>query len=310
MLPNIERQPRTVHDTATHYGYCAFQEIELAGPSGLEHNVQPSELADGSPNPYYRKLPVKTLIPFTNVEYRVIDELATKVGPKGSVVAWKTYNKFAKECVQEMTDAYADWGFALIAPLTGYSLKEAWEIFETLQPFNYKLKDLIGQLDFDAIDRIGQQEPYNVSYEGEVIELQPLRNELKSVAEEVRQILARSAEVAFDFAAEKVESTRLSVTSRFAGGPGKTRPDSLDRHVFAELGETIPTLLASEKEKAVTTVSTESSESLDLRRQEIELRQKEIELRERELALKEQEATKEANREKMERVRAAKTPTN
>ena len=304
-VPNIERQPRTASDTASHYGYCAYKDIELAGSLGLEHKVQPPE------SPYYRTIPARQVIPFTNIEVAEIDEKLASA-PGGAkmmgkpILPIKKVGKSARECADELRTEYADWGYTVLTPLTGYSVDDAFRIFQVIQPFTYKLKDLGSEISFGAVNRIESDTTIVAVYEGEKVELEPLPADLKEVAEEVRAILEASVSIAENKAGEIAEKTRLSMTSRFAGGPGKTRPDPHDKYVFSELGMELPTLISSEKAdptKEIVNALKSNNESADeLKREELELRRKELELREKELEIRE----KEANAAKMAAVRAAK----
>ena len=303
--PSIERQPRTAHDTSTHYGYCAYNDINLAGSLGIEHYIQPAE------SPYYRKLDARQLIPFTNIDVSEIDEKLASA-PGGAKMAGKPIlpikrvQKTARECAEELQFEYADWGYIVLTPLTGYSVEEAFAVFQVIQPFTYRLKDLGSEVSFGALNRIEATEPFTVVYGDEKVTLDPLPEHLKEVAEQVRVLIEQSVSVAENKAGEIAEKTRLSMTSRFAGGPGKSRPDPNDKYVFSELGMELPTLISSEKAdplKQVADALTKTSETADaLKLREIELREKEIALKEKELEVRE----KEANATKMAAVRAAR----
>lgn len=298
-IPNIEQKPRAVAETVTHYGYCAFKDIELGGPSGLEHNVQPAD------SPFYRKIPARMMVPFTNIPIHVIDEMKTKASRHGADVKWFTFNKSAKACVQEMTDSYAEWGFRIVEPLTGFSHEDVSAIFDVLQPFDYKLKDLVNEFNYEAGERINKTEPFEVSYDGETDTLQPLREDLKNVAREVLHILADSAERAFQEARKVEQKTKISMTKAFAGGDGKTVPDPHDKYIYDQLGVKPPELISSDKSEIgelaqVMRSNNESSDTLKLK--ELDIREREIAIEERKLELLE----KEENRRKMEKVRAGK----
>lgn len=243
-IPKIQQQPKQASDTAIHYGYVAFKNINLQGPLGLEYKVQPPN------SPYHLELPCRELIPFTNVAYSEIDELAaasTSYGPRPLPMVSK--QKTARQCVDEMTAAYEDWGFMALSELTGFPEDEAFQVFQTIQPFTYKLKDLLDQVEYGATDRINETAPYRVNYEGESFELQPLSSELKEVARKVQQTIIRSAEVAFAKGEDQREKTVQSMTQYFSTGNGKRRADPLDQYLFDEFGQEIPKLLGGDKEK-------------------------------------------------------------
>lgn len=276
-----------------HYGYVAYQDIHLGGK-----RVQP----EGSP--YYHVLPARQLLPFTNIEVGQIDEkLRESKNRKKYQPPVKIVQKTAFECASEMETSYADWNFQLLKDLTGYAEEDADRIFQVVQPFPYKLKDIQVQLGA-ATDRIEATEPYTVIYEGQTADLKPLSERERAVAYKVLGQLQSAANIAVEMAVEKFQKTVTSMTRAFAGGDGKVTPDPLDRKLAVELGNKLPQLVDVKQEEVA-----RESESVLLKREEIELRRKEIELKERELALREADATKEANREKMAAVRAAKQPT-
>jgi hypothetical protein len=301
-IPNIERKPRTVSDMVNHYGYCAFKEIELGGPSGLEHKVQPAD------SPYYRKLPARVLIPFTNVTHREIDERRSSSGPRGNVIQWLEFNKSAKECVMEMTDSYADWGFKFVEPLTGYSTEDAAKIFDVIQPFDYKLVELVDQLNFEAPQRIEATEPFGVSYKGETAVIDPLPADLKEVAYEVLNVLQASVDKAFTLAKQTEQKTLISMTKAFSGGDGKTVPDPHDKYVYDQLGSKAPQLLTTEEKKSDSSdaikVLAEALAGKDSEASE-RIKAKEAELDEK-LAKLDAFLVSQENKDKMAAVRAAK----
>lgn len=279
-IPNIERKPRAVSDTAAHYGYCAFKDIELGGPGGLEHNVQPPD------SPYYRRLPARTIIPFTNVIHREIDEMANAAnarnpgGPSG--VIYKEFNKTAKECVMEMTESYADWGFKFIDPLTAYTAKDVERVFEVIQPFEYKLNELVSEFAYKAEERIAADEPFEVEYKGQTVTIEPLSEGLKDVARQTLEVLQASVNRAFNKAKEDEQKTVISMTKAFAGGDGKTVPDPHDKYVFDQLGTKTPQLLVTEENKedgalkilAEALAKKDAGEAERLRAKELELDEK------------------------------------
>jgi hypothetical protein len=270
-VPKIQRDPRTVSDNARHYGYVAYQDIRLS----REQIVQPDN------SPYYHVIPCRELIPFTNIEVGEMDEkkYAAKINPPVT-----KRPKSALECAREMENAYADWNFTVLRPLTGFTEDDAFRIFQVVQPFAYKLKD--AQIYVGAAEeRIERDESYTVSYEGETVELHPLTDEEREVAREVQRLVLASINLAFDRATEKTQKTVTSMTRAFAGGEGKVTPDPLDRKLAPDLGIKLPQLIDVQEQEKKTADD-------DLKREEIELRRKEIELRERELALREAEANR------------------
>jgi hypothetical protein len=105
--PNIENTPARANETVAHYGYCAFHDINLTGPGGQEHQVQP----EGSP--YYRILPARRLIPYTNIRSFEPDEmLARKTTHKRAQAEQATIQKqkTARQCAEEVRDSYQPQG--------------------------------------------------------------------------------------------------------------------------------------------------------------------------------------------------------
>jgi hypothetical protein len=281
-IPRIQQKPQQASDTAIHYGYCAFKDISLAGSVGLEHKVQPAD------SPYYRNLPARQLIPFTNIPVHEVDEKAaaspSHVRKTGIMIEKQ---KSAKECAEEMEISYEEWGFRVLRAITGYSEDDAFEIFQTIQPFPYKLKHILSELEDGAIDRIEQSFNYKATYDGETITLKPLRDGLKKAAEAVRQEMLIAAEVAVNKGAETKENTTQSITNFYRGGTGKKRLDPHDKYIFQEFETKPPTLLSVESETpAQAPVYSDSPESLDLKRREVDLREREIVLKEIELGIR------------------------
>src|SRR5574343_756436 len=127
-VPKIQQQPRTASETAIHYGYVAFKDINLMGPIGVEIKCQPD-------NSLYRhNLPCRELIPFTNISYGTVNEegaavASANVSPTG---ATKIVQKTAKHCVEDVATAYQDWAFVNLDAITGYSEEDAFKIFQFL----------------------------------------------------------------------------------------------------------------------------------------------------------------------------------
>lgn len=241
-IPKIQQQPKTIADTAIHYGYVAFQDI-LVG----DRNVQPDE------SPYRRVIPCRELIPFTNLNVPTprADVTAAQglgralIGKNGEDPTVERVLKTAKECVEELAWSYEEWGFLKIAPLTGFTEDEAFLIMQAIQPHPYKLKDLMEALE-GAEERINATELYVVEYGNFSVELQPLPLELKTVAHTVAALLQTSAKIGVDLAEEIEAATRQKMETFFATGEGKKVPDPLDKKIFEELGKTVPTRLTAD----------------------------------------------------------------
>lgn len=240
--PKIQQQPRQASSTAIHYGYVAFKDIPLAGPLGMEHIVQPSN------SPYRKELPCRELIPFTNV---IVHELDDKAAASTSFVRSVTpiiaQQKDAKQCVVEMTIAYESWGFVGLDALTGYSEEEAFHIFQTIQPFTFKLIDLLDELEYGGSERIDKDESYKVEYDGQSFTLEPLPEHLKEVARQVQAQMLSSAEIAVALGEDAREKTVQAMTQYFSTGSGKRRADPLDTYIFKEFKQELPKLIGKEE---------------------------------------------------------------
>lgn len=274
--------PKAVSDDAIRYGYVAYHSIAL----GNDHQVQPDT------SPYHKLIPCRELIPFVNMNVTEIDIQRYGEGGtfnKANISPVKQRIKTAKECGAEMQSSYEMWGFAVLEPLTGLDTEQAFRIFQTIQPFPYKLRDIEDAL-ADAESRIEAIAPYQVSYHGETVELAPLSEEEKALAYETLPLIQRSANVAVTIGEDKIKQTVESMNSRFSGGDGKKAPDPHDKYLSEELGLELPKLIVQEtsapQPQVQTIVQTESEEALALKREEIELRRREIEIKEIELGIK------------------------
>ena len=276
-IPSIQRNPRTVSQNALHYGYVAYQDIQLG-----HHQVQPDT------SPYHKVLPKRELIPFTNIEVGEIDEkqVQNPKRPKG-VPPVKIVQKTAFECAQEMEVSYADWAFQILKPLTGLPEDQAFRIFQTVQPFTYKLRDAQAHVG-DAESRIEQDEPYTVSYEGETITLQPLSNEEKEIARKVQEQVLASINQAFELGTDKFQKTVTSMTRAFSGGDGKVTPDPLDRNLAKDFGTKLPQLVDVQKLE-----EEKKTEADSLEREKLEIEREKLELQRRQIALLEAQEARE-----------------
>lgn len=244
-IPKIQQQPKQASETAIHYGYIAFKDVNLQGPLGLEYTVQPPD------SPYRQLLPCRELLPFTNITFAEIDEMmAATTAFTGRPLPIVQKQKTARECVEELTAAYEEWGFVPLNALTGYVEDEAFHIFQTIQPFTYKLVDILDQVEYGSEDRINETQPYRVEYQGQSFTLQPLPAELKDVARKVREMMLRSIEVAVAKGEDTRERTVQSMTQYFSTGSGKRRADPLDQYIFDQFNQEIPRLVGGKDESA------------------------------------------------------------
>lgn len=242
-IPKIQQQPKQASETAIHYGYIAFKDVNLQGPLGLEYKVQPPE------SPYRSMLPCRELLPFTNISFAEIDEqMAATTAYSGRPLPIIQKQKTARECVEELTAAYEEWGFVTLNMLTGFVEDEAFHIFQTIQPFTYKLADILDEVEYASEDRINATQPYTVQYQGQSFTLQPLSAELKEVARKVREIMVRSIEVAVAKGEDTRERTVQAMTQYFSTGNGKRRADPLDQYIFDQFNQEIPRLIGNKEE--------------------------------------------------------------
>lgn len=242
-VPKIQQQPRTATETAIHYGYIAFKDIDLRGPLGIEHFVQPES------SPYRFELPCRELLPFTNVVYHEVDEQAaatTSFMPRPNPIVQR--QKTARQCVAELVISYEDWGFVALDGLTGLPEDEAFHIFQTIQPFTYKLKHLVDEIEVGALNRIDKDEEYTVTYKDQTLTLQPLPSHLKELARGIAAVMAGSARIAEAMGEDTREKTIQAMTQYFSTGAGKRRADPLDQYVFTELEAEIPQLIGKKEE--------------------------------------------------------------
>lgn len=241
-IPKIQQQPKQATETAIHYGYIAFKDINLSGPLGLEYHVQPPT------SPYRTVLPCRELLPFTNVVYAEIDEqMAATTAFNGRPLPMTQKQKSARECVEELVAAYEEWGFVSLKMLTGYSEDEAFHIFQTIQPFTYKLADILDAVEYGSEDRINAVQPHVAQYQNQSFTLQPLSAELKDVARQVRDVMLRSIEVAVAKGEDTRERTVQAMTQYFSTGEGKRRADPLDNYIFDQFNQEVPKLIGNKE---------------------------------------------------------------
>lgn len=297
-VPKITQAPVQASDTAVHYGYVAFHDISLQGPTGIEYRVQPDY------SPYFTKIPARELIPFTNINVYEID--SSRAASHQDNRHRQKYTppvagrqKTARECVEEMVNCYMQWGFVELTPLRGLTEDVAFHIFQVIQPFAYSLRDIENEISFGAVERIAETDIFTVTYNGETATIEPLPDHLKAIAEEVRAIMASSASVAVDKATTIFENTELSMTKAFAGGEGKRGADPLDKYLAGELGKELPKLVttnSSAQNQPVNQIAGVSPELLEIERKKLELMERQIALDEAKLGLsREAEAPADAS---------------
>lgn len=249
-VPKIQRSPISIDEAAIHYGYCAFKEIGVH-----DRRVQPAE------SPYYKELPCRELIPFTNIQealpitenndperqrHLTSGPIRTGIGKNGEDPTVYFKEKSARACIYDVAWSYEEWGFKVL-PLTGLDEDTAFHIFQTIQPFTYKLKDLEAALD-EAETRINATTEYDVTY-GDITEtLQPLPQSLKETAFNTLEVMRSSVSLALEKSNEIVAKTNERMESYFAGQGGKSKADPLDRYVFDQMERSVPTRLTVDEQ--------------------------------------------------------------
>lgn len=216
---------QTEQMSAKHYGWCAYGNIELMGPNGLERHV--AYAADGS---FATSLERGQLLMFENVEVKEVDPKDNNI-PNGPAAHLIAVQKYAIACIGEIADAYGEWGFVIL-PLTGTPAREAFRIFSVVQPHLYDLADLEEELINGAKKRIAaavaEEEDFAVAK-----------------AEEVRRIMLIGARRAILFAQNIVNDLKKEQATFLGTKQGKSSATPGDEHAFRQLHEPVPSLLST-----------------------------------------------------------------
>lgn len=253
----IERrpiQPAETQETASlkpteiRYGWCPYGDINLTNADGtINLYVQPHEISDGAANvanPYHRTLPKGQLIPFPTfnaLEQMPSPNLTDKNGRAVLVDGVRTIT--ALDAAVSVLSRYSSWGFSILNSLQGIDQDTAFRIFQVVHPLEYPMGQLVNEMSFGARERIDATEP--ITFAGIAgYSVEPLRSELeRTIAERLAAEMETGAQIAFDLATETLNTTETDMTTRFAGGHGKTGPDPLDRRLSQELGRDLPKLV-------------------------------------------------------------------
>jgi len=241
--PKLTQPTVRANETATHYGYVVFSDVDLGAVPRIF--VQPPT------SPYFTKQPARALIPFVNISLPVSNPAADvnpiTLQPTAAPTLMK--ERTAANCAFTMQHEFGDWGYRVLTPLTGLSEADADQVFRTIQPFKYSLKDAETEL-MNAPARIMQQGEYQVTYKGHTLTMRPLPAHLIEVAMETYPIMVAAARTAVDLAEQVISNTIQSLTNFYAGQGGKRVADPLDQRLFNEFEREIPQLVTSQDQQS------------------------------------------------------------
>lgn len=214
--------------SATHYGWVPYDYIELMGPMGLERRV--AYKANGE---FATRLLRSQLLVFTNVEIRELSQKDNNI-PNGPKPVLEDVQKYAGTCASELEDAYGEWGFMMLSPLTGLTVPDAFRIFAVVQPLAFDLADLEDELGEKAITRIAEALAADETFPD-------------ATAEEARRIMVIGARRAVTYASNVVEALKTEMADRQGGGHGRSYASPGDAHAFRQLHQPVPSRLALAK---------------------------------------------------------------
>lgn len=261
--PAVDRDITSLRPTETRYGWCPYGDINLTNSDGtINMYVQPHEISDGEqnvPNPYHRVLPKGQMIPFPT--FNVIEQMPSPDltdGDGRAVLITGTRAMTAHDAAVSVLQRYSGWGFTIFNSLQGLDQDTAFRIFQVVQPLDYPMSQLINELSFGARERIDATEALTFDGIKDYV-VQPLTDrEIRAgqdgkmqterqVALQLADEMETGAQIAFDLATETLNNTETSMTTRFAGGQGKTGPDALDRRLSSELDRDLPKMVGNGK---------------------------------------------------------------
>lgn len=217
--------------TEVRYGWMPFKDVELYNGDGtVYYYIQPKN------SPYHRRIPKNQLIPFETFTYtkRVAETKEHAPGEHG--YSYETVTKTAFEAATELLTGYADRGYTVLNSLQGIEQPDAERIFRIVQPFDYKIGELVGELSF-AEDRIEARERLDFSaLVGEEYRIEPLRNEReREIARQLASEMISGATMAQDFGLTILGTTEKDLVATASGKKeGKKSPDPLDRYLESE----------------------------------------------------------------------------
>jgi hypothetical protein len=224
--------------TVVRYGWTPFKEIYLYNADGTpNYFIQPVN------SPFHRELPKNQLIAFETFNRTTFTPNHSADSTPGRPVALvsSTVTITAHQAATELLPGYASQGYTMLKSLQGLPQQDAFRIFQIVQPFDYLLYQLVGELEFAASERIKSTEP--LVYDGDYT-IQPLRNDGdRAIAERLRLEMFDAADRAFIFGTAIFEETEKQMIARFSGSKeGKSSADPRDRYLAAELNRNIPTI--------------------------------------------------------------------
>lgn len=214
-------EKRIAQLSATHYGWCPYDDIELMGPLGLERRVAYDEHGN-----FVTRLLRSQLHVYTNVEIRQLSEKDNNI-PNGPPPAIEEIVKYAGTCIGEIEDGYGEWGYMRFAPLTGLPVDQAFRVVQVIQPVLYDLATLPRELAEEAPKRIAAATAADEKFPAEI-------------AEEVRRIMQVGARRGVIYAQTIVEELRKDIAAFVGTKQGRSSASPGDKHAFEQLREPIP----------------------------------------------------------------------
>jgi hypothetical protein len=213
---------KIAHLSQTHYGWCPYDDIELMGPMGLERRV-----AYDAKGNFVTRLLRSQLHVYTNVEIKQLSEKDNNI-PNGPKPLMEDVEKYAGTCCSEIEDAYGEWGYMRLAPLTGMPLSDTFAIFSVIQPFAFDLVELADELTHEAPKRIAaaaeRDRTFNVA-----------------AAEETQELMIIGANRAIVLANRNINDLRKDMVAFVATKQGRSYPSPGDEHLFRQLRQPLPT---------------------------------------------------------------------
>lgn len=238
IVPQNYQADGVENPTEVRYGWTPFKNIYLYNADGTpNYFIQPIN------SPFHRELPKNQLIAFEtfNRTRWESDYSADSTPGRPTPMLSITDTVTAYIAATELLRGYAGQGYTMLKSLQGLPQADAFRIFQVVQPFDYLLYQLAGELEFAASDRIEATEP--LVYDGDYT-IEPLRNDFeRGIAERLRLEMLDGANRAFNFGTEIFDRTEAQMIASFSGAKeGKKGADALDRYLSAELNRNIPTI--------------------------------------------------------------------